>query len=110
MHKIYAHPDTGVTHLLKNELEQNDIEAVIKGDHLAWAAGGAAANEAWYELWVEEDAQIQRALGIVHRFIQRNVVEEIEPSESWTCPNCGEEVEAQFALCWKCGHEAPEMS
>ncbi|MHC4331384.1 MAG: DUF7577 domain-containing protein, partial [Planctomycetota bacterium] len=21
----------------------------------------------------------------------------------WTCPNCGEEVEAQFTNCWKCG-------
>ncbi len=24
-------------------------------------------------------------------------------AETWNCPKCGEEVEAQFDACWKCG-------
>ena len=26
----------------------------------------------------------------------------------WTCPKCGEKVEAQFDVCWKCGQAKPE--
>lgn len=25
----------------------------------------------------------------------------------WTCPQCGEQIEAQFDLCWNCGAERP---
>jgi hypothetical protein len=24
------------------------------------------------------------------------------PEETWTCPSCGEQVEADFDLCWNC--------
>jgi hypothetical protein len=29
-------------------------------------------------------------------------------TEDWSCPSCGEEVPVSFAVCWKCGTEAPE--
>jgi hypothetical protein len=25
----------------------------------------------------------------------------------WTCPSCGEQVEAQFGACWNCGAQRP---
>jgi predicted RNA-binding Zn-ribbon protein involved in translation (DUF1610 family) len=26
----------------------------------------------------------------------------------WTCPNCGEQIEKDFAVCWNCEAERPE--
>jgi hypothetical protein len=28
-------------------------------------------------------------------------------ARDWTCPGCGEKLEAQFAQCWRCGTEGP---
>jgi len=30
-----------------------------------------------------------------------------EPGQPWTCPNCGEEIDGEFDLCWNCGAERP---
>jgi hypothetical protein len=35
-------------------------------------------------------------------------VREIDRSHPWTCPGCGEAIEAGFDVCWKCGTAMPE--
>jgi len=32
----------------------------------------------------------------------------IDTGGPWTCPGCGEAIEAGFDLCWKCGTARPE--
>lgn len=108
MQKVYAHPDIGMVHLAKNALANHGIEAIIKGEHLASVAGGGSAwNEAWVELWVEDDAQAHEAARIIDEATLPDGATDDAP---WTCPSCVETVEAQFAVCWNCGHEQPEAS
>ena len=108
MQKVYAHPDIGMVHLAKNTLANHGIEAIIKGEHLAGVAGGGSAwNEAWVELWVADDAQAVEAARIID---EATLPEGTTDEAPWTCPSCGETVEAQFAVCWNCGHEQPDHS
>ncbi len=104
MQKIYAHPDIGMVHLVRNELENRGIETMIQGEHLTGLIGGGSGIEAWVELWVVDDARIQEAMGIVRGVIEHD---EVEGAAPWKCPNCGEEVEPQFAVCWNCGQARP---
>lgn len=39
-------------------------------------------------------------------------IESVDPSDTesggpWRCPECGEEIDAQFTDCWKCGTSRP---
>ena len=97
MKRIYSHPDAGVVHLVRNELEQRGIRAVVRGEHLA-AAG--VPMEAWGELWLLDEGQLPEAARVV-----RAVTKEPDDADAppWTCPACGERVEPQFAVCWHCG-------
>lgn len=111
MQRIYSHPDVGMVHLVKNELENRGIEAVVRGEHLAGVIGGGAGIEAWFELWVVDDARVQEAAQIVQAAIaQATEAAEGEdvPGDPWTCPQCGEEIEPPFAVCWSCGQARPE--
>ena len=81
-----------------------ELESIVRGEHLAGIIGGGAGIEAWVELWVADDAQAQRAADIVRDSLAQAEDTEASP---WTCPVCGEAIEAQFAVCWNCGHEPP---
>ena len=105
MKRIYSHPDLGMVHLVKNELENHGIEAIVQGEHAAAVLGGGAGIDAWNELWVVDEARVKEAAEIVRRIIDEEPETDAEP---WTCPNCGEDVEATFAVCWNCGTERPE--
>lgn len=104
MQKIYSHPDLAIVHLIKNELENRGIEAVIRGEHAAAVLGGGSGIEASNELWIVDEDRIQEAAQVIQNEIEHSPTEEGEP---WTCPRCGEELEPQFAVCWKCGQERP---
>lgn len=107
MKRIYSHPDVTIVHLVKNELANQGIEAVIQGEHAAAIIGGGAGIDAWNELWVVDDAREQEAAAVVQRVIEKSSVPEGEP---WTCPNCGEAVDAPFDVCWNCGAERPKQA
>ena len=106
MQKIYSHPNTAMVYLAKNELANRGIEAVIQGEYLAAVSGGGASMEAWIELWLVDVARLPEATRVVQEIIADAEVEEAGASP-WTCPHCGETVDATFAACWNCGREQP---
>ncbi|WP_181918303.1 MULTISPECIES: DUF2007 domain-containing protein [unclassified Wenzhouxiangella] len=48
-------------------------------------------------IWVRK-CDVARARQVLERR------DEVGEGESWTCPDCGERLEAQFTTCWQCGH------
>ena len=104
MKRIYSHPDETIIHLVKNELANRGIEAVIRGEHAAAIVGGGAGIDAWNELWVMDEARLHEALSVIERVIEKSPVQDGAP---WTCPRCDEVVEASFDVCWNCGAEGP---
>ncbi len=109
MQRIYSHVNPAMVHHVKNVLDNHGIESEVRGEHLVGAIGGIAPIDAWVELWLVDESRLQEAERIVEDLLVDTDVEATgEESEPWTCPNCGEEVDAQFAVCWNCGSEGPE--
>jgi hypothetical protein len=102
MQRIYSAPDSTLVHLAKHVLENEGIECVVTGEHLASAAGGVAPVDAWLELWVVNPYQAEAARDLVERMRRAEGTRE---AERWLCPDCIEWREGQFSHCWKCGAE-----
>jgi len=51
------------------------------------------------DVWILEDSDFEKAVGFVEEFFRG---ESSAPSATWRCPTCGESVEDQFDMCWKC--------
>ena len=98
MQKIYATPDLMLGGLVKSRIEARGIEVAVRNEYLNGALGELPAQDCWYEIWVaDEDA---RAAAWV---IARLEAPAEDGGRPWTCSGCGERIEAQFGLCWRCG-------
>jgi hypothetical protein len=87
---------------LRNLLESAGIACVVRNERLAGAMGEIPFVECWPELWVREPGQSLRARGLIDEALQPAAA-----AEPWPCPGCGESIEPQFALCWRCGCGPP---
>jgi hypothetical protein len=104
MYVIYSAPDAATVHIVKGILDQRGIRTIVRGEHLQGASGGVAPIDAWVELVVLKMQDVPEAKAVVAEVIS---TQEVEPGEAWTCPRCGETIEAQFGACWSCGMERP---
>ena len=102
MQKIFSSPNLGLVAHLKNILENENIACLMKNFYLTGGAGELPPTECWLELWVIDETQLNDA----QRLIKEN---QTIPAtgKPWQCSNCGEQLEAQFTQCWKCGSNQP---
>jgi hypothetical protein len=101
--KVFTAPNPTEAHLLLGLLDAAGIEAEIRGEALFTTMKGASVIPgAQPEVWVPDPRQLDRALELVDRY-QRGEVAALPGAAGWRCPDCGEEHEAQFTSCWKCG-------
>ena len=84
----------------KNVLESEGIPCQIRNEFLGGIAGEMPLQEIWPELWVINDIDYDRASQLLD-----NAIVDESPHANWTCRQCGEENEGQFAACWNCGTE-----
>jgi len=103
MKKIYGSHDPILVAQLREVLEANHIACLTRNDFLLGAAGELPPTECWPEIWVLEDFQAEQARELVQAFLQAAE----QPARPWTCPGCGEQVDAPFSQCWRCGFERP---
>lgn len=83
----------------KNVLEQNGVGCIIKNEQLSGALGEVPFLECLPELWVLDDAELDRAEGLI-----ADLKREGARGDDWRCPKCNQDNEAQFAACWNCGY------
>ena len=112
--EVYCAANAQEAYLVKSALENAGIEASVVGDHLQIAAGDLPFG--WMvspRVWVRTpDAAPARAL-IVQWQADRPQDEPPSPSPPWTCPKCGETVDADFDICWNCQYDrvgAPDQA
>jgi hypothetical protein len=101
MKKVYEALDPLMVGHFKNLLENEGINCFTKNEFLSSAMGEIPPSECWKEIWIEDDLQYDDAEGIIKAALSEN------PSQGpeWVCPNCGEENEYQFSICWNCSKE-----
>jgi len=100
MKHIYTHDNIAVLHSVKNILAMHDIEAFVKNEHSIPMSARHGIENTFLELWILNDQDYERASAVIEE-----EVDNVEPGESWDCPNCGEENESSFEMCWSCQHE-----
>ena len=103
MKKLYSTNNRVTLYLLKSKLEESDIHCSIKNENPP-LAGEIPSIIAWPELWILDDRQYDDALIILKGAISTIPTHKKE----WTCLHCGELIEAQFDICWKCEKSRPD--
>jgi hypothetical protein len=105
MQKLYEARDSLEAQLLKDRLQRQHIPAVVLGDGLLGGAGELPAM-VFPTVWVVESRDLVPAKRVLAEFLHAPQSEGVD--RAWTCPGCGERVEAEFDLCWQCGTARPE--
>ena len=101
MRKVYTSSDLNLVQYARSVLEGHKIESVILREQLAGVVGGIAPLDAWTELWVHDAARTDEARQLIDSAMKITETQQ----QPWHCPCCGENIEAQFAQCWKCETE-----
>jgi hypothetical protein len=100
MKRVWSGATLADTTHLKNLLEHAGIESFIKNAYLGSAIGELPVYDSTPELWVFHDDDATRAEELL-----RDAMRPLATGHAaaWRCPSCGESVEAQFGVCWRCG-------
>jgi len=99
MKLIYTHENGFLVNNVKNIIEANGIETVLKNEFSSGAIGEVAAIDAWVELWIMNDGEFE----IAQTMITHMQSKADEPD--WQCRQCDEENDASFDICWNCQFE-----
>lgn len=99
MKKLYSAQDPLMIGHLKNVLESQGIDCVIKNTYLAGAVGELPPIECWPELWVVDDAEYS----VAEEVLAKALAPLGSVKRPWKCKRCGEIIEGQFSECWNCG-------
>ena len=93
MKRVFTSHDSAEVGLLKSLLEEAGIECFTRNETQAYV--GAAFSP---ELWIVREEDLPAAEKICREWRQPTA-----DQSRWKCETCGEELEGQFAACWKCG-------
>lgn len=97
MQCVYSAPNSMLVDNLKNVLEGEEIECIVKNRQLAGAVGEVPPIEAWLELWVLKDEEVERAQALVDEALDDSTA-----AAAWRCATCGEQIPGELGACWKC--------
>lgn len=100
MKHIYTHDNILVLHSVKNLLAINGIESFVKNEHTIPAGARHGISNIFHELWVVNDQDYQKAVGIID-----TEIENPPQKQSWLCAHCNEENDGSFEICWQCHSE-----
>lgn len=99
MQMVYSHENSFFVHNIKNILDEENIETFLKNEFAQGAVGEISAFDAWPQLWVVNDQDIQRALSII------KTAQLLHQGADWFCKQCAEANGASFEVCWNCQSE-----
>lgn len=107
MIKIFTDERPFILVQLKQRLNEAGISCFIKNELLAGGTGDLPFTETWPELWLHQKSDYPEALTIVEDF--KKTLDKVDDFPDWTCPQCGENNEGQYGVCWSCGQQiSPE--
>lgn len=99
MKLLRASSEPGVLERLKSVLEDAGLECEMRNTLTAGLTGAVPLSDSVPELWLVNDDQLPQAQKVLGVLKSTPSVD----GPAWSCPQCGEVLEAQFTSCWKCG-------
>ncbi|WP_456427606.1 putative signal transducing protein [Rhodocaloribacter sp.] len=105
MRRIHLTPDIHRALLIRQALENHGIACTILGEHTSFGASAFGGMlERRLEVWVIDAEAAKEAERVIEALFAERSDEAASPT-GWTCPGCGEKIEAAFTACWRCGRE-----
>jgi len=99
MIKVFEDFDVTLVGHFQSVLESNGIETFMKNQFGTSGAGELPFVEVIPQLWVLNEADVERAKGLIALV---STPDETEQPTPWQCPQCHTPQEAAFTHCWKC--------
>ncbi len=100
MRRLIIAPNLALATLWADWLCQAGIPTTVQRVWAGSIAGELPPDQALPELWVEDEADWERAGKMLEAFKH-------PPSRRWACPGCHEIIDGPFDQCWNCGHPMP---
>lgn len=106
MKKVFVARHPAEAHLVRGMLEAHGIAVDLRGEALFNVRGEVPVTpDTLPTVWVLDEADASRALSVLADAAARWTASASEPA--WTCAACGEQIEALFTECWRCGATRP---
>ena len=96
MKKVFTHENRMIVYNMKNLLQGEGIDTLLKNEFSGGGVGDLPAFDIWPELWVDE-ACLAQAQSVLQQ------AAETSDGEPWFCRGCGESNDVTFGICWNCG-------
>ena len=97
MKKLFTHENRMIVYNMKNLLQGEGIETILKNEFSGGGVGDLPAFDIWPEIWIRDEAQFVKAQSILHD------VNDTSKAAAWFCRGCQESNDASFGICWNCG-------
>lgn len=104
MRKVFEHPTFHEVGHYESILKSHGIETFLKNQNASLLMGEVPAVAVYPELWVLNDEDYDRAIGLLHDYRRNRPIWEGD----WVCAGCGEGVPGTFSACWNCQTERSE--
>jgi len=104
MKMVYTNESRMLVGNAKNILESHEIDVILKNEFAQGANGELSPFDTWPELWVLNDSDHDKAVGVIENSLSK------ETDPEWKCITCGESNDASFGSCWKCQTACPIQS
>lgn len=99
MQKVYTSESALIASHIRNVLENNGIQCIVKNENLQSVIGEVPPIAAWPEVWVIKSSDLEKAQCLVKAINQ----EAAGGGKTWNCEQCKETNEPNFRVCWSCG-------
>ena len=100
MRRLRTAPNLAIATLWADLLRQGGVDASVQRAFASGIAGEIPPDQSQPEVWVHDDAQLERARAVLHEL-------EHGTERHWLCSACGESVDGPFEQCWNCGAAMP---
>ncbi|CAB3809734.1 hypothetical protein LMG28688_07052 [Paraburkholderia caffeinitolerans] len=101
MLKLARAPNVLIAQHWMNILAAAGVPCELHNRYLSGAMGEIPADQCAPEIWLTDE----RDETLARKLIADATNGPPPGAPSWRCPQCGETLEAQFTVCWQCGHE-----
>ncbi|MES1924520.1 DUF2007 domain-containing protein [Salinisphaera sp. T31B1] len=103
--EVYLAADPVNAEIAKDVLAGHGIAAHVRNQYL-WGGMGDLPANVYPSVWVDDEVDFAAAKALIRRF-ERGALAHGRP---WQCPNCGENLDAQFEQCWNCQAVRPDST